>query len=223
MRVAAGEEFFDLLTPDERADLQRRGGHRRWDRGEVVFAEDDRSDWVIVLVDGRVKVSSHTAAGAEVVLAVRGPGALLGELAAIDGRPRSATVTAVEPVTALVVPFGEFAAYLQGNGRVAFVLTRLLAARLRDADRKRIEFGAYDTTGRVAARLVELAERFGEQSGDSLRISLPLSQDELAGWVGASREAVTRSLAALRTRGWIETSRRTVIIRDLTALRQRAR
>src|SRR5439155_16402466 len=116
-----------------------------------------------------------------------------------------------------------FAAYLQGNGRVAFVLTRLLAARLRDADRKRIEFGAYDTTGRVAARLVELAERFGEQTGDSLRISLPLSQDELAGWVGASREAVTKSLAALRARGWIETSRRTVIIRDLTALRQRAR
>jgi CRP/FNR family transcriptional regulator, cyclic AMP receptor protein len=221
--VFEGGEFLDQLTDTERTELERRGGRRRWDRGELVFAEDDRTDWVMTLLDGRVKVSSHTAAGVEVVLAVRGPGALLGELAAIDGRPRSATVTAIEPVTGLVVPFGEFAAYLQGNGRVAFLLTRLIAARLRDADRKRIEFGAYDTTGRVAARLVELAERFGEADPGGLRISLPLTQDELAGWVGASREAVSKSLAALRSRGWIETSRRAIVVRDLAALRHRAR
>ena len=72
---------------------------------------------------------------------------------------------------------------------------RALIGRLRDADRKRIEFGAYDTTGRVAARLVELAERFGEPTEDGLRIGLPFSQDELAGWTGASREAVSKALA----------------------------
>ena len=93
---------------------------------------------------------------------MRGPGALLGELSAVDGGPRSATVTALEPVTALVVPIAEFEAYLQAHGRVACLLMRQVIGRLRDADRKRIEFGAYDTIGRVAARLVELAERFGE-------------------------------------------------------------
>jgi CRP-like cAMP-binding protein len=105
---------------------------------------------------------------------------------------------------------------------VSFLLMRELTRRLRDADRKRIEFGAYDTTGRVAARLVELAERFGERTEEGLRISLPLSQDELAGWTGSSREAVTKALRTLREEGWIQTGRLHVVIHDLEALRDRA-
>jgi CRP-like cAMP-binding protein len=100
---------------------------------------------------------------------------------------------------------------------------RTLTGKLRDADRKRIEFGAYDTTGRVAARLVEMAERFGEPSEDGVAIALPFTQDELAGWTGASREAVSKALGALRTAGWIRTSRMRVVVRDLAALRERAR
>jgi CRP/FNR family transcriptional regulator, cyclic AMP receptor protein len=95
--------------------------------------------------------------------------------------------------------------------------------RLRDSDRKRVEFGAHDTTGRVAARLVELAERFGQTAGDQVKIAMPLSQDELASWTGSSREAVSKALSALRSLGWIETSRLRVVIRDLAALRARAR
>ena len=87
--------------------------------------------------------------GLEVVLAVRGPGALLGELSAVDREPRSATIQAVEPLTALVMPLPEFEAYLSAHGRVAYLLMRMLAQRLRDADRKRIEFGAQDSTGDV--------------------------------------------------------------------------
>jgi CRP/FNR family cyclic AMP-dependent transcriptional regulator len=99
----------------------------------------------------------------------------------------------------------------------------MLAERLRDADRKRIEFGTADILSRVAGRLVELAERFGEPAGDGIRITAPLTQEELAGWTGASREAVSRALRALRGRGWIQTARRSVVIRDLDALRRRAR
>jgi CRP-like cAMP-binding protein len=141
----------------------------------------------VVLRTGRVKVSVDTANGTEVVLAVRGPGSLLGEFSAIDRSPHSATVTAIEPVTALVVRSPDFETYLQRHGRVAFLLMRTLAAKLRDADRKRIEFGAHDTTGRVAARLVELAERFGQPGTDGVKISLPFSQDELASWIGLRR------------------------------------
>lgn len=216
-------EFWHQLTEDESADLVRRGWSRHWPRGAVLFREGDGSDWVGVIRDGRVKAVSHTAAGGEVVLAVRGPGALLGELSVFDRRPRSATVAAVEPVTMLVVPLADFEAYLREQGRVAFLLMRILADRLRDADRKRIEFGAQDTTGRVAARLVELAERFGEPTGSGeIRIALPLSQDELAGWIGASREAVSRAMGVLRTAGWIATGRMAVTVRDLPALRERA-
>ncbi|HWN36148.1 MAG TPA: Crp/Fnr family transcriptional regulator [Pseudonocardia sp.] len=212
-------EFLDLLTEPERAELFHRGRPRRWATDSVVFGEGDRSDWVLVLRSGRVKVSSFTARGAEVLLAVRGPGALLGELAAIDGRPRSATVTALDAVTGVVVPFVEFGGYLQANGRLSYLLMRLLAERLRDADRKRIEFGAHDTVGRVAARLVELAERFGQPTEAGVRVAVSLSQDELAGWTGASREAVSKALGLLRTYGWVSTGRRQIVVHDLAALR----
>ncbi|MBB2912386.1 CRP-like cAMP-binding protein [Streptosporangium becharense] len=213
-------EFITMLTSEEITALYAAGRPRRWDRGATMFTEGDVSDWVLLLTSGRVKASSHTAVGSEVVLAVRGPGALLGEFAAIDRLPRSATVTALEPVEGIVVR--DFPAYLQENGRVAVLLMRLITAKMRDSDRKRIEYGAFDTAGRVATRLVELAERYGEAVDGGVRVSLPLSQDELAGWTGASREAVSKALRSLRDRGLIETGRRRVIVHDMDGLRRRA-
>lgn len=212
-----------MLTDAEREEFTRRATPRQWRRGDVLFREGDDSDWVALLQHGRVKASCHTASGSEVVLAVRGPGALLGELSAVDNEPRSATVQAIDPLAALVMPLNEFEAYLSSHGRVAYLLMRTLSQKLRDADRKRIEFGAQDSTGRVAARLVELAERFGQPNGTGeIHIALPLSQDELAGWVGASREAVSKALGVLRTAGWIRTSRLSVVVLDLPALRSRS-
>ena len=216
-------EFWDLLNADEAAELERRSRRQQWRRGAVIFREEETTDSVIVLRTGRVKIFCHTAGGGEVVLAIRGPGALLGELSAIDREPRSATVQALEPVTGLATPFQEFEAYLQTHARVTYLLMRILAAKLRDADRKRIEFGAYDTTGRVAARLVEMAERFGRPSAQGVRIALPLSQDEIAGWTGASREAVSKALGVLRAAGLVQTGRMSVTVLDLDALRDRAR
>jgi CRP/FNR family transcriptional regulator, cyclic AMP receptor protein len=215
-------EFWDLLTSEEMAALEAAGRRRDFRRGAVIFREADRTDSVVVLRSGRVKVSVDTAGGTEVVLAVRGPGALLGELAAIDREPRSATVSAIEPIVALAVPLAAFEGFLQEHGRVALLLMRSLTAKLRDADRKRIEFGAHDTIGRVAARLVEMAERFGQPAAEGVKIGLPFSQDELAGWTGASREAVSKALGMLRSAGEIRTSRMSVVVKDLDALRRRA-
>jgi CRP-like cAMP-binding protein len=214
-------EFFSMLTPEEIEEMRTAGRPRRWERGTTVMSEGDTSDWVLVLTEGRVKVSSHTSSGTEVVLAVRGPGGLLGEMSAIDGSPRSATVTALEPIAGIVIR--DFPAFLQAHGRIAVLLMQLVTGRLRDADRKRIEYGAFDTTGRVATRLIELAERYGEKTNSGVRVALPLSQDELAGWTGASREAVSKALRTLRDRGLIETGRRRVVIHDLEGLRKRAR
>ncbi|HUR04654.1 MAG TPA: Crp/Fnr family transcriptional regulator [Nonomuraea sp.] len=214
-------EFISMLTADEVEEMRAAGRPRRWERGTTVMSEGDTSDWVLVLSEGRVKVSSHTSSGTEVVLAVRGPGALLGEMSAIDGSPRSATVTALEPIAGMVIR--DFPAFLQEHGRIAVLLMQLVTGRLRDADRKRIEYGAFDTTGRVATRLIELAERYGEKTSSGVRVALPLSQDELAGWTGASREAVSKALRTLRDRGLIETGRRRVVIHDLEGLRKRAR
>jgi CRP/FNR family transcriptional regulator, cyclic AMP receptor protein len=214
--------FAGSLTPAERDRLDQDGRRRRFPRGSTLFNEGERSDRVVILLAGRVKVSYFTENGKEVVLAVRSSGDILGELSALDGEARSATATALEPVEALILTVGQFRDFLCAHPRMALGLLEMLSRRLRDADRKRVEFGAYDSVGRVARRLVELAEDYGVPDPAGVRITLPLSQEELAGWVGTSRKAVGNALQWLRGRGLIETGRRSITIRDVEALRQRA-
>lgn len=216
------DEFMARLDAPDRAALTAYGRQRKWPAGASLFLEGERCATVLVVVSGRVKVFSLTEHGEEVVLAVRGPGALLGELSAVDGAPRGASVAALEPVTALVVPIAAFVEFLRLHAGAAMVLLRLVTSRLRDADRKRVEFGTYDIAARVARRLVELADRYGEPEGTGVRITVALSQDELAGWVGASREAVAKALRGLRERGFVTTGRRTTTVLDLDGLRRRA-
>jgi CRP-like cAMP-binding protein len=153
------------------------------------------------------------------VLAIAGPGDVLGELSAIDAQPRSASGTALESTVAQVVATDEFRAFLGNTPRAALALVLQVISRVRDSDRIRVEFGALDTAGRIAARLVELAETTGETSDQGIRLTLPLTQDDLAGWVSASREAVARALASFRRRGLITTGRRDITVIDLPGLR----
>lgn len=214
--------FLASLDEQERRALIDRASTRRFRRGTYLFSEGDLSDHVVVIVQGRVKICSYTADGGEVVYAMRGPGELLGELSTLDGRPRSATVAALDPVEALLVPAPEFQAYLEEHPRVAVMLLRTVVGRLREANLRRVEFGTHDVTGRVAQRLLELAEQFGERINAEIHVELPLTQEELAGWTGASREAVSKALRSLRDRGTIRTHRREIVIRDLEALQRRA-
>jgi CRP-like cAMP-binding protein len=216
-------EFGAELTQQEWADLARHGRPRRLRAGASLFTEGSRSETVVVVISGRVKVFTSAEDGAEVVLAVRGPGALLGEFAAIDQQPHSASIRSLEPVEVLTVGLREFTAFLQEHPRTMWLLMRSLINRLRDADRKRIEFGVHDTLNRLAHRLVELVDRFGEPTESGIMITLPLTQDELASWVGASREAVTKALRTLRDRGYVRTRRRMITVVDIEGLRRHAR
>jgi CRP-like cAMP-binding protein len=215
------ESFLDALTPEEAAWLRRAGVQRRFPGGTALFHERQPSDRVMLLISGRVKIAS-TSDGREAVLAFRGPGDVLGELSAIDGQPRSASVIAVEAVEAVVIPAPAFRAFLERAPKATLWLLTRVIARLREADRKRAEFGASDTIGRVAARLVELAERYGEPTAGGVRIDLPITQEELASWVGSSREGVNKALHTLKGLSWVETERRSITVVDMEALRRRA-
>ncbi len=214
--------FLGALDARQSEALRAIGTRRRFRKGQALFHEGGSSDRVVVLLSGRVKVSTLTEDGKEVVLAFRGPGDLLGELAAIDGEPRSATVEAIEPAEAIAIAAGGFRSFLIAHPEVSVLLLQMLSRRLRDADRVRVEYGAHDTVGRVAARLVDLVDRYGEPAEDGFRIGLPLSQEELAGWTGASREAVSKALHTLRAAGWVRTERRKITVLDLEALRRRS-
>lgn len=217
------QEFLARLPAADAQALLDSGSRRTWPAGATVFDEGEQADRVVIVLSGRVKVSSHSETGAEVVLAFRGRGALLGEISAIDRRPRSATVTAVEKVDGIEVGAAAFWDYLAKHPAASLLLLRTLASRLRDADRKRIEFGTHDAVGRVARRLVEMAERFGEPGPDGIRIGLRFTQEELAGWTGSSREAVVKALRRLRARGCVQTRRMSVVVTDLDLLRHYGR
>ena len=187
-----------------------------------MFMEGDRGESVIVVRSGRVKVFATSEDGHDTLLAVRGPGDVLGEFSAIDDGLRSASGTALEPVEAQVITASDFRGFLAATPGAAFALLASVVARIRMSDRLRVELGARDTMGRVAARLLALAESTGVEEDGAVRIGLPLTQDDLAGWVVASRESVARALASMRKRGIIATARREIRVLDLAALRDAA-
>jgi CRP-like cAMP-binding protein len=209
--------FASRLTGDERDALLGAGHARRYPRGARLFHEGERSDFLVLVVSGRVKIVTSSEDGAEALLSVRGPGDLVGEFAAIDGAPRLATAIALEPLEVVALTADEFAAFLARFPRTALELVRALVDRLRESDRRRMEFGAHDVTGRLAWLLAELSGRRTGSDGPGV---VELSQQELAGLIGASRESVARSLSVLRRRGLVETGRRAVIVLDRAALRQ---
>jgi CRP-like cAMP-binding protein len=119
-------------------------------------------------------------------------------------------------------PSSDLRALVLTHPRVALLLLQILASRLRDADRKWAEFGVLDTVGRVARRLVELAQDYGSPPEGGVRIDVRYPSRSLGGWNGASRESVSKALHTLRTRGCIETRRKGIIVLDMPALRRRA-
>jgi CRP-like cAMP-binding protein len=211
--------FLARLSGEELAALRRRAVGRHFERGATIVHQGEVPGRVVAIERGYAKVTAMTEDGKEVVLAFRGPGDIVGELAALTALPRTATVRTIEPIDAIAIPVGDFEGWLEEQPRVALELLRVVIERLREANRHQFEFAAYQTLGRIARRLVELAERFGEPCEDGVRISLRISQEELAGWAGASREATSKALHDLRAIGLIETERRRLTVRSIDGLK----
>lgn len=222
MAAAAEQEFAALLDHAEHAALRLHGRVVQFPAGVCILHQGETGDKVLLIESGRAKVTYVTGTGRELVLRFCGPGELVGELAVLDGGPRLSSLVALEPLEALLIPAGAFRTLLHDHPGIAWRLLVMLSTRFRDADLKRVEFGASDTVGRLAARLVELAERYGEPREGGVHIELPLSQDELGAWTGASRAGVAAALRTLRELGWIETGRRHIVVLDDEALRARA-
>jgi CRP/FNR family cyclic AMP-dependent transcriptional regulator len=221
--TAAGADFWSALPPADRAALQSAGVTRRFERGSALMHQGQMAEAVVIVRSGQLKIYSSTANGHQVLLAIRGPGDILGELSAIDGQPRSASVVALEDVEVLAVAPSAFRTFLADHPAAAMALLGMLTRRLRDADLKRAGFSEQRALGRVAARLLELVDRFGVTDADGVHsITLRLSQEELASWSGCGQKSVDRALATMRELRWIETSRRQFRVLDLDALRRAA-
>lgn len=214
---------MESLPQAEREALLALGRPRNWQRGEIVVRAGDRAESAIVLLGGLAKIHLNGADGAEVVLGLRGPGDLLGEMTAIRDAARSATATALQNVHAAVLPVPELRAFLASHPRATLGLLDLALSRLYSADAHRVEFATSETLGRVASRLVELVERFGEPREDgAIDVGLAINQEELASWSASSRESTARALRTLRELGLIQTSRLHLTVLDADRLRAHA-
>lgn len=202
--------------------LAERGTTRRRTSGAILFNEGEQSTAVYGIVGGRVRIEVNTPTGGRLVLAVKGPGDLVGELGALDGRPRSATAVAIDAVELVQLGVDDFLAALEAEPQHAVSLLRRVSHDLRNFIDRTTARASADTTQRLAMLLADLADRFGEHSGGAVEIDLSLTQDDVAGWIGATREATARSLRTLREQGCVATGRRRISVVDLAALRSAA-
>jgi len=215
--------FVDRLEPATRGKLLALGRHRRFAAHATVLFEGDRPLDVVVVHSGIVKVTTNID-GREVVLDILGAGDIAGELAALDGRVRSASIVAMTPAAVDIIPAEPFISFLAARPDVAMTLLRCMSTRLRDASRRQVEYGALDAVGRVCRRLVELMGRYGQPAGGGggVRIDAPLTQRDIAAWAGLSREAVVKALQSLRRLGWVATTPRGICVLDVAAVTSRA-
>jgi len=202
--------------------LNGRGTRTRLQPGATLFREGDRAAVVYGVVSGRVRIEVNTPTGGRLVLAVKEPGDVLGELGALDGRPRSATAIAIDDVELVQVGIDDFLVALADEPRYAVSLLQRISRDLRDSVERTTARASADTTQRLAMLLADLADRYGEHADSMVEIDLSLTQDDVAGWIGATREATARSLRTLRDSGCVLTARRRICVTDIDGLRSAA-
>lgn len=215
-RVSAVQVF----SSDHLALLCAAGVVETWQHGDVLLRQGERADRAILLRKGVVKVVSESVGGYTSLLAFRGAGDLVGELACIDGGTRSASVVATQDGHGVAVPGSRFAALLRANGDLGLAVLRSISARLRHADLQREALGAEPAATRVARLLVEMAGRYGADASSwapSAR-SVRITQQELAGAAGTSRESVVRTLRELQSCELVATRRGFIVVLDPSAL-----
>jgi CRP-like cAMP-binding protein len=215
--------FWAQLGERERRLVLEEGHERRVAPGRRLYEEGQRAPSLVVILRGRVKVSSVTLDGEERLLALRREGDLLGEMATLTGRSRTATVTAIDNVRAVVVPADAFERLWRSEPAVLLALMRSLVHRVEEADRARMDL-LEDAPTRVRRLLADLADRFSvREAGGAVRIDVALTQEELAGLAFASRGVVASVLRDLRSQGIVRTARKELVITDPVALERSAR
>ena len=208
--------LFAGLGDDALAKVVEAGQDLELRRGDVLFREGDDPHELFVVVSGRIAIANKSIDGRESMVALMEEGDLFGEMGLFDGRGRSAEARALESSVVTAVPYGPVRSLYQDDPTLLWRVVAMLTGRLRTMDAALADSVFLDVTGRTAKRLLDLA-------GEEEEGSLPITQEELAGMVGASRERGNKAIAAFIHLGWIEQSDRTYRITNREQLTIRAR
>lgn len=195
--------------------------HRRFRRNEVIFHQGDVGDSLQIVMSGAVKIFLPSAGGEEAIIATLQPGDFFGELALLDGAPRSATASAVEPTETLALPRDAFLALLDEDPLLTHGLLAGIAAELRRLTGHVEELHFLDLAGRLAMRLARLGRDRDPNATGSVELDWPYTQSDLAAMIGATRQSVNKLLSTLVDDGLVRIERFTLIITDLERLEAR--
>lgn len=189
---------------------------RSFRNGEVVFSQGDPGDALHAVVTGRIRISAGTAEGKEMFLNVMEAGDTFGEIALLDGGPRTASATAIVPSELVAIRRDSLFELLEREPRLAIELLRLCGERLRWTSGLVEDAAFLDAPARLAKRLLGLASQLGRQNVNGA--TLKISQEDLAGFLGLSRQIVNQHLQSWKRKGWVEIGRGLVTLRDSAAL-----
>jgi CRP/FNR family transcriptional regulator, cyclic AMP receptor protein len=196
-RLLDATELFSALPESARGKLRKRATVRTFERNELLFSQGDPSNEMFVIDEGRIAIATKAPDGRESVVAVLEGGGLFGDFGLFDGAPRSADARALVESRLYVLDYESVREALEASPEALWVVIRLLVRRLRATDEALADAVFLDVPGRTAKRLLELA-------GDADEFKLPVTQEELAAMVGASRERVNKALALFSRLGWVE-------------------
>ncbi len=211
--------FFSGLDPVALERVASGMRSRRFRRGEVIFHLGDPGDALFVIVSGDVKISLPSETGDEAILATLRPGEVFGELALLDGAPRSASATALTATETVVLPRDQFRELIATEAGVRDALLASIAGELRRLTTHVEELHFLDITGRLAARLVRLAQEGGTPTTDgAIRLRANLTQADLAAMVGCTRQSVNKLLGQFTDDGYIRQDREGIVVTDLARL-----
>lgn len=213
--------FFSVLDNDAIGEILSRCRRRRYRAGEAIFHEGDPGLTLYVILSGCVNIQRDTVAGTTIHLAQRGQAEAFGEMALIDGKPRMADAVTAAPTDLLMLDREAFVRCVEHSPRIAFGVMSYLADRLREAGAQIESRHALDVRGRLAEKLLHLAEHFGrEEPSGAVRIAAQITQQALAEQIGTSRESVNRELSRMREVGAIRMAGRAIILTDQKKLRR---
>jgi len=219
--VLGATPLFAALDATSLARLATLCGQRVLQRGHFLCYQGESGDRLFVIADGMVKVVLTSERGEEVLLATMGANETLGELAVLDGAPRSASVVAVEPTTALLLARPVLIDVMARYPAVLDAMLQSLGGLVRRLTEQTGDFVFLDLGGRLAKTLLGLSQH-DAVPGEAMELEVRFSQSELAAMVGASRPAVNRALHLLAMRGWISVEGQVIVLRDPSSLRRRA-
>ena len=211
--------FWEMLDPTEHALLRQSGTVRRFASDVMLCSQGETLRHIFVLLKGQVKVEGDARDGRHTLVAVRGPGDIIGELASIDSQPRSADVRALNAVDALVISAQRFDLLLQTRPKLTWAVLQVVSGRLREANRQRIDHVGGAVAARIAVVLLENARQRGITTSKGVQIKA-ISQQDLGSMIGVSRASVARVLRDLRSRNLVITGREHITIPRIDLLQQ---